>query len=167
MTILRQARVTGEQKAVATVAMVQDPGMKDLWCVVSSDPRIVGSTIKAVYGKRFTIEESFRDIKDGRFGVGLSEVRVERADRRDRLLLLAVLAMGLMSLLGAAGEAEGLDRHLKSNTSTKRQHSLIRQGYMWFDLLPTLRESMARPLLRRFEELLIQHQLFKALPGIL
>jgi hypothetical protein len=31
-------------------------------------------------------------------------------------------------LLGAAGEALGYDRHLKSNTSKKRTHSLFRQG---------------------------------------
>jgi len=36
----------------------------------------------------------------------------------------------IVSLLGAAGEALGYDRHLKSNTSTRRTHSLFRQGSM-------------------------------------
>jgi hypothetical protein len=38
------------------------------------------------------------------------------------------------TLLGAAGEAPGHDRHLKSNTSKKRTHSLFRQGAMLYDL---------------------------------
>jgi hypothetical protein len=33
-------------------------------------------------------------------------------------------------LLGAAGEALGYDRHLKSNTTKRRTHSLFRQGGM-------------------------------------
>lgn len=167
LCLLRNASVTGEQHPIATVAIVQDPGMKEPWCLVASDPTITGRALKAVYGKRFTIEESFRDIKDGRFGLGLSAVRVERPERRDRLLLLAVLAMGLMSLLGAAGEAEGLDRLLKVNTSKKRQYSLVKQGYQWFELIPNMPEARLRVLMMRFEQLLIAHQLDKALPGIL
>jgi hypothetical protein len=36
-------------------------------------------------------------------------------------------------LLGAAGEALGYDRHLKSNTTKRRTHSLFRQGAMLYD----------------------------------
>ena len=41
---------------------------------------------KALYRKRFTIEERFRDVKDIRFGMGLSSVRIAE---RDRLLLVS------------------------------------------------------------------------------
>ena len=63
-----------------------------------------------LYSRRFTIEETFRDQKDPRFGFGMRHTRVASPDRRDRLLLLASLAQALLTLLGAAGERCGLDR---------------------------------------------------------
>ena len=50
--------------------------------------------------------------------------------RRDRLLLISAFATALLTLLGAVGEALGMDRFLKSNTSKTRTHSLFRQGCM-------------------------------------
>jgi hypothetical protein len=57
--------------------------------------------------------------------MGLSATHIKNADRRDRLLLLAAIAQVLLTLLGAAGEALGLDRGMKSNTSKRRQLSLL------------------------------------------
>jgi hypothetical protein len=73
-----------------------------------------------LYGRRFTIEETFRDQKDFHFGIGLSAARIKSAARRNRLLLLAALAHALLTLRGAAGEPCGLDRMRKTNTSKKR-----------------------------------------------
>ena len=67
------------------------------------------------YGKRWGIEAGFRDIKDMRFGMGLSSIHVSRPDRRDSLLLISALATAVLSLLGAAGERIGYDRWLKAN----------------------------------------------------
>jgi len=52
----------------------------------------------------------------------------------------------LLTLLGAAGEALGYDRHLKSNTTTRRTHSLFRQGCMLYELIPTMPEHRLLPL---------------------
>ena len=60
--------------------------------------------LDSYYGKRWGIEAGFRDIKDLRFGMGLSSMHVSRPDRRDRLLLISALAIAMLSLLGAAGE---------------------------------------------------------------
>ena len=113
--------------------------------------------MKRHYGKRFTIEESLRDIKDDRFGLGLKEVHVKDCGRRDRLIWVCVLAHSLLTLLGAAGEAEGLDRILKSNTSTRRQLSLFRQGLRWYDLIPNMPEPRLRKLMTRFDQILLEH----------
>ena len=64
-----------------------------------------GAQVVGLYQGRFTIEESFRDIKDLRFGMGLSNMRIAEPDRRDRLLLVSAMACALMTLLGAAGHA--------------------------------------------------------------
>ena len=73
--------------------------------------------LMTTYGKRWGIESGFRDTKDLRFGMGMASIRVSTPERRDRLWLLNAFAVVLLTLLGAAGEALGYDRHLKSNTS--------------------------------------------------
>ena len=83
-------------------------------------------------GRRFTVEETFRDQKDLRFGLGLRATHIPDADRRDRLLLLAAVAQALLTLLGAASEQIGYDRMLRVNTAKKRTHSLFRQGLYWY-----------------------------------
>jgi len=168
MRVLRDALVTAsENYPVSTVVCVQDKGMKDAWCIVASDPTVRGVALKGHYGKRFTIEESLRDIKDDRFGLGLKQVRTKSCERRDRLIWVCVLAHTLLTLLGAAGEAEGLDRMLKSNTSKKRQLSLFRQGLRWYDLLPNMPEPRLRKLMTRFDQMLRDHAIFSEIFGVL
>lgn len=141
------ARVTDAQHRVGKVIVLKDKGMKDLWCLAVSRETLPTKHGKRRYGLRFECEETFRDFKSPRFGFGLSESRVSRPDRRDRLFLLAALAHVMLVLLGRAGEHVGLDRTLKANTSKKRQHSLQRQGMMWFNLIPRMREEQLRRLL--------------------
>ena len=92
-----------------------------------------------LYGKRWGIECGFRDTKDLRFGMGMGSIHVSTPDRRDRLWLVSAFAMALLTLLGAAGEALGYDRYLKSNTSKRRTHSLFRQGACSTNSSPTCR----------------------------
>jgi len=141
--------------------------MKEAWCLASSRGDLKAGDIVKLYARRFTIEESFRDTKDLHFGLGLSATHIGTPARRDRLLLLLAIAHALMTLLGAAAEAEGLDRHTRAGTSKKRTHSLYRQGWMWYQLLPTARDEWVTPLMRRFGELVSQQAVFTELFGIL
>jgi hypothetical protein len=70
-------------------------------------------------------------------------------------------------LLGAAGEALGYDRHLKSNTSKQRTHSLCRQGAMLYDLIPMMQEARLRPLIERFGAMLHELTAFAGLYGVI
>lgn len=70
------------------------------------------------------------------------------------------VAIALLTLLGAAGEALGYDRHLKSNTTKRRTHSLFRQGCMLYDLIPTMPELRLLPLIARFSAMLAQLPVF-------
>ncbi len=47
-----------------------------------------------------------------------------------------------------------MDRHLKSNTSKTRTHSLFRQGCMLYDLIPNMPEVRLRPLMQHFAEVM-------------
>ena len=109
--------------------------------------------------------ETRTDTKDLRFGMGLGSVRVSTPERRDRLWLLNAFAIALLTLLGAAGEALGYDRHLKSNTAKRRTHSLFRQGCMLYELIPTMPDIRLRPLIEQYATLLREQPVFSALFG--
>lgn len=70
------------------------------------------------------------------------------------------LAIVLLTLLGAAGEALGYDRLLKSNTSKRRTHSLFRQGRMLYDLIPTMPDKRLLPLIEKFGAMLAEVPVF-------
>ena len=58
--------------------------------------------------------------------MGMRAVRIADPQRHDRLFLLNAFAIVLLTLLGVAGESLGMNRHLRSNTSKRRTHSLFR-----------------------------------------
>jgi hypothetical protein len=163
MRLLREPSVTADQTSIGLFAAVQDKGMADTWCLACSDPTWTGAEIKRRYGKRFTCEETFRDLKDLRYGLGMKWRRVSQPERRDRMMLIASMAHMLLSILGAAGEAAGLDRMLKANTSKKRTLSLFRQGLRWFQLVPNMPEERLATLMREFDRLLGENAVFAAI----
>ena len=158
--VLRGAEVTADRYAVGTVVCVQDPDMKQAWCLAASSTDATAKQLTGLYGRRWGIECTLRDSKDLRFGMGLGTIRVKSPERRDRLWLINAFAVVLLTLLGAAGEALGYDRMLKTNTTKRRVHSLFRQGCMLYDLIPTMREQRLRPLMQRFSQMLHEQPLF-------
>ncbi len=140
---------------------VKKKGMKEPWCLATS------AEVVTLYSRRFSIEEGFRDLKDLRFGMGLSWVRIAEPERRDRLLLLSALACALLTLLGAAGESLGMERYLKANTVKRRTYSLFRQGCMYYQAIPNMPEHRLRPLVERFAQLVCEHPVFRECFGLL
>jgi hypothetical protein len=159
-TLLRGALVTAERYQVGTVVCVRDKDMKQAWCLATNLTDATAGFLKSLYGKRWGVESGFRDTKDLRFGMGMGTIRVSTPARRDRLWLLNVLAIALLTLLGAAGEALGYDRLLKSNTAKRRTHSLFRQGCMLYDLIPTMPEARLLPLIERFAAMVLEVPVF-------
>jgi hypothetical protein len=158
--VLRGASVTAERYQVGTVLCVQDKAMKQAWCLATSSTAATARALMSLYGKRWGIECGLRDTKDLRFGMGMASIHVSTPDRRDRLWLLSAFAIALLTLLGAAGEALGYDRYLKSNTTKRRTHSLFRQGCMLYELIPTMQEPRLRPLIERFAAMLAELPIF-------
>ncbi|HEY4972147.1 MAG TPA: IS4 family transposase [Steroidobacteraceae bacterium] len=163
--VLRGAEVTAERYPVGTVVCVQDPDMKQAWCLAASSTDATAKHLIGYYGRRWGIECALRDTKDLRFGMGMGTMRVNSPERRDRLWLLNAFAVVLLTLLGAAGEALGYDRLLKSNTVKRRTHSLFRQGCMLYDLIPNMPESRLRPLMETFAAMLNAQPLFTKVFG--
>jgi hypothetical protein len=158
---LSNARITKAGKPVPAVVCVHAKGMKEPWCLVTSKADAKAAEIKRLYARRWTTEPTFRDTKDLRFGMGLKSVRVSEPQRRDRMLLISAFAITFLTLLGEAGESLGMDRLLKSNTTSKRVHSLFRQGCMLYELMPGMSERRLAPLVERFAELIHQRQMFQ------
>jgi hypothetical protein len=161
---LRDARVTASHGyKIGAVVCVHAKAMKEPWCLAASNAEASSAMLVNYYAKRWTIEPSFRDIKDLRFGLGLGVTRIGEPTRRDRLLLINAFAMVLLTMLGAAGESLGMDRLLKSNTSKTRTHSLFRQGCMLYELIPTMPEHRLAPLMARFAETISRRRSFSGL----
>ena len=165
--MLRDARVTEKEEFLPGVVVVKQKDMKDAWYLATSLPATNASVVVKLYGRRFTIEESFRDAKDWRFGMGLVHVRINDCDRRDRMLLISAMAISLLTLLGAAAEAVGLDKTLKVNTVKRRTHSLFTQGVYFYGALPMMKPEDFRILVARFGQLLLEQRFFRDVYGLL
>ena len=99
--------------------------------------------------------------------MGMDSVHVSTPARRDRLWLVSAFAVVLLTLLGAAGEALGYDRYLKSNTTKRRTHSLFRQGSMLYDLIPNMSEYLLVPLVEKFAEMLAAQAVVVEMFGVI
>ena len=106
--MLAGAAVTAKRATVPAVVVTKAARMKEAWCLATSNAAASSRQIIDLYSKRWSVEPSFRDTKDLRFGLGLASVRISDPQRRDRLLLLNAFAVVLLTLLGAAGESLGM-----------------------------------------------------------
>jgi hypothetical protein len=156
--VLLGALVMAEHYRVGTVLCVQDRAMKQAWCLATCSTAVTAGALMSPYGKRWGIEWGLRDTKD--LGMGMGSIRVSTPDRRDRLWLLNAFAVALLTLLGAAGEALGYDRYLKSNKTKRRTHSLFRQGCMLYKLIPTMPELRLLRLIERLAAMLAELSVF-------
>jgi hypothetical protein len=159
--------VTRQKTPIPAVVCVKAKNMKESWCLATSRAELNASKIVALYSRRFTIEEKFRDLKDARFGMGLGATHVGRPDRRDRLLLIGALAQALLTLLGAASEEIGFDRMLKANTVKRRTTSLFNQGLYWYHAIPNMREDWLRPLMEAFGRIVREQAVCRAIFGVI
>ena len=146
--------VTLDQYPVEKFVCTKQKGMKDAWYLVSNRTDLTGSSIVKFYGKRWTIEPYFRDIKNQRFGMGLSTTHISTPDRRDRLLFISAIAITLLTLLGAAGEGIGFDKKLKVNTVKTRTHSLLNQGIFYYKCFNNFKVDEQEKILTAFNVLL-------------
>jgi hypothetical protein len=159
----RDVELTAQRAKTAGVTLVKQKGMKEPWILATKlpDELMKGSVAKNLYAKRFRIEETFRDLKDSRFGVGFSTVKVSTTGRRNRFLLLQAMAHALLEMLGQAGENLGMDRGLYASTAKKRQLSLFRQGQYWLRALWNRPDDDERRMLEEFGHLLQQNTFFR------
>ena len=159
--VIKGATLTKDDFPVEQVIVTREKNMKDAWYLVTNCKDRKTREIINLYGRRWKIEPYFRDVKDQRFGFGLSQTHIKCPERRDRLFLIIALVYVLFTLLGAAGEELGFDRKLKVNTVKTRTHSLIRQGMFYYDFFQNFTEEEKEKLACRFNMLLEQHGIWE------
>ena len=102
---------------------------REPWILATSLTSMPAHQVVALYATRMRIEETFRDQKCLRFGLGLDDVRTRSKKRVEVYLLLAAVAHYVASLIGAAAEGVGLHRGFQANTvRTRRVLSWARLG---------------------------------------
>jgi Transposase DDE domain len=155
---LRNASVTSQEYEVPMVVCVHAKGMKEAWCLVTSNDHLKARNVINWYSKRWGIESQFRDTKDIHFGMGLTSTSIKNPLRRDRLLFISAIAVVMLTLLGAAGEKLGFDKQMKVNTVKHRTHSLFRQGCHYFNKLPRMKIDVAKKFIEVFSDLVLEQK---------
>lgn len=92
---------------------------KEPW-LLATNLHLPKRVIVRLYGKRFQIEENFRDQKCYRFGYGLGNVLMKKPDHLERLLLVIALAQMLTLFIGALACQQQLDRQYSVHSSAKK-----------------------------------------------
>ena len=152
---LKKAFITLTEYPIKQFVAVKDKGMKAAWFLVSNTD-LKTSEIISSYSKRWKIEPFFRDLKDGRFGMGLEQTHIKACERRDRLMLVLELSYLILVVLGQAGEVIGFDKKLKVNTVKTRTHSLFRQGQFYYRFFFRFTQEEQDNLMQKFDNLLQQ-----------
>lgn len=96
---------------------------KEPWLLASNLPRTfnVAKKVVALYKKRMQIEETFRDLKDYHYGMGVRATLSNTKERIAVLLLIAALGLFTLGLIGKAGYDHGLHRQFQANTVRDRR----------------------------------------------
>lgn len=95
---------------------------REAWVLASNLPvsfKFAGKVVQ-IYRCRMQIEESFRDMKSARFGLGLEFHRSRDPKRLAVLLLIATLALLVIWLIGRVARERGLAWQYQANTVRHR-----------------------------------------------
>jgi hypothetical protein len=124
------------------------------WLLATSLPHEPGAErrIKRRYEQRMQIEETFRDLKSHRHGLGLRYCRSRDVERMQVLLLVGALATLALWLAGLCAKERGWQRRFQANTEQRRTV-----------LSPVF---LGRQLLRRYELVLTDHLLHRAVQAL-
>ncbi len=95
---------------------------REPWLLAASPTldHLSAQAVVAVYAQRMQIEESFRDLKSERYGLGFSSGRSKQKSRLEVLLLVACLASFALRLIGEVGKAKQMEFRFQSNTRRSR-----------------------------------------------
>lgn len=107
----------GARTSLKCAAAAREP-----WLLAASPSldHLAAQSIARLYAQRMTIEESFRDTKNLRWGQGLHTTRSRSRERLQILLLIAHLASFVQRLIGEDAKARQLELQFSPTNRTSR-----------------------------------------------
>lgn len=95
---------------------------KEPWILATNLPKKYNTTqILNAYKKRMQIEESFRDIKNTRYGLSGRNIETRCIYRWGIIMLLAAIAQITLWIIGVIGHSKGFQKVFQSNTVKDRK----------------------------------------------
>ena len=96
---------------------------KEPWLLASNLSTTQNITKQVInsYKSRMQIEETFRDLKNSCYGLGLIKTLTGSQKRIEVLMLISNLTLFILGIIGKAGYNLGLNSHFQANTITKRK----------------------------------------------
>jgi len=103
---------------------------REPWLLVTSLPATskLAKKVVNIYSARMQIEESFRDVKSVRFGIGFELNLTRSRERLQVLLLVAMIATFVLWLLGMAARTS--QQHLQYQANTVKDRHVLSAIYL-------------------------------------
>lgn len=131
----RQAKTAFGKRVRCRHSLKQAKTQTEPWLLAAS-PGLAEFDARAVvdlYSGRMQIEQSFREVKNPRWGLGLSLSQTTRPDRLAILLLIGAMAMFALWLIGLAAQARGYWVNFGSSTRMGSTLSIISLARWWLE----------------------------------
>ncbi|MDT8403936.1 IS4 family transposase [Sulfuriflexus sp.] len=118
----RSKKTQKEQRCIGASSKKNAHRERTPWLIATSlaGGALITKRVISLYKTRMQIEESFRDVKNSRWGFGFNEARASTAKRYENLLLIGTLATYVVWLVGKVAESKNLHRHYQANTIKMR-----------------------------------------------
>lgn len=96
---------------------------REPWILVTSlkGKRCLAKKVMAIYRRRMTIEEAFRDLKSSRYGLSMQDNLTLKPKRLTVWLMLSALATLMAWIMGQAAEKKGLHYQFQANSYRHRR----------------------------------------------
>lgn len=119
----RTRRTRLGQHARSRTSLKASRNAREPWLLATSHglDHLSAEAIIALYSQRMRIEQSFRDLKNERTGLGLSASRSRSGIRLEILLLIAHLATWVMRLIGECAQQCQMHLHFQSTCRIDRK----------------------------------------------
>ena len=110
--ITKMGKTARNHSSLVCAARAREP-----WLLTTSLSSVSSEKIVSLYSKRMQIEESFRDLKCPRFGLGLYHNRTYKLERMRILVMLGSLATNFAWMLGSIARSQNLHKQFQANTT--------------------------------------------------
>ena len=128
------------KRARSAHSLKQSKANKEPWLLATSPDLcdLTADTVVAIYAGRMQIEQTFRDTKNGRWGLGLTYSQTRKQDRLECLLLIGALACYALWIIGITARYAGYRVEYGSKRKAASALSILSLARWWIDEYPDL-----------------------------